>query len=207
MRFFQFLKSLIIFLLKFLERKNFFMFISEIQTEAPKEFKTDLQRKVYEVLNELHIPFERVDTDEVITMEDCELVDQKLNMKMVKTLFLCNRQHTEFYLFYLFITAGDKRFNSKGFSTALDIARVSFAPEEKMLSMLGTTIGAATVFSALLPSTANVRIIFDREVVNEEYYGCSDGTTTGYMKIKTALIVNDFMKYAGRSAKIISIPR
>ena len=183
------------------------MFISEIQTEAPKEFKTDLQRKVYEVLSELKIPFERVDTDEVITMEDCELVDQKLNMKMVKTLFLCNRQHTEFYLFYLFITAGDKRFNSKGFSTALDIARVSFAPEEKMLSMLGTTIGAATVFSALLPSAANVRIIFDREVVNEEYYGCSDGTTTGYMKIKTAFIVNDFMKYAGRSAKIISIPR
>ena len=180
------------------------MFISEIQTEAPKEFKTELQRKVYEVLNELKIPFERVDTDEVITMEDCELVDQKLNMKMVKTLFLCNRQHTEFYLF---ITAGDKRFNSKGFSSALDIARVSFAPEEKMLSMLGTTIGAATVFSVLLPSASKVRIIFDREVVNEEYYGCSDGTTTGYMKIKTALIVNDFMKYAGRSAKIISIPR
>lgn len=76
-----------------------------------------------------------------------------------------------------------------------------------MLSMLGTTIGAATVFSVLLPSAANVRIIFNREVVNEEYYGCSDGTTTGYMKIKTALIVNDFMKYAGRSAKIISIPR
>ena len=67
------------------------MFVSEIQKEAPKEFKTDLQRKVYEVLNELKIPFERVDTDEVITMEDCELVDQKLNMKMVKTLFLCNR--------------------------------------------------------------------------------------------------------------------
>ena len=201
------MKSLIIFFGEIFGKEKFFMFISEIQTEAPKEFKTDLQRKVYEVLSELHIPFERVDTDEVITMEDCELVDQKLNMKMVKTLFLCNRQHTEFYLFYLFITAGDKRFNSKGFSTALDIARVSFAPEEKMLSMLGTTIGAATVFSALLPSTANVRIIFDREVVNEEYYGCSDGTTTGYMKIKTALIVNDFMKYAGRSAKIISIPR
>lgn len=45
------------------------MFVSEIQTEAPKEFKTDLQRKVYEVLNELKIPFERVDTDEVITMD------------------------------------------------------------------------------------------------------------------------------------------
>jgi len=39
------------------------------QMEAPKEFKTELQRKVYEVLNEMSVPFERVDTDEAITME------------------------------------------------------------------------------------------------------------------------------------------
>ena len=88
------------------------MFVSKIQSEAPKEFKTELQRKVYDVLKELDITFERVDTDEVITMEDCEAINEKLNMKMVKTLFLCNRQQTEFYLF---ITAGDKRFNSKNF--------------------------------------------------------------------------------------------
>ena len=176
------------------------MFVSEIQNEAPKEFKTELQRKVYDVLKELDITFERVDTDEVITMEDCEAINEKLNMKMVKTLFLCNRQQTEFYLF---ITAGDKRFNSKNFSAALDIARVSFAPEEKFHELLGTAVGAATVFSVLLPSAAKIKIVFDREVVNEEYYGCSDGTTTGYMKIKTLFIINNLMQYAGRSPKII----
>ena len=176
------------------------MFVSEIKTETPSEFKTELQRRVYDVLKELNAKFERVDTDEVITMEDCEFVDRKLNMKMVKTLFLCNRQQTTFYLF---ITAGDKRFNSKEFSSALDIARVSFAPEEKMHTMLGTDIGAATVFSVLLPSAAGVHIIFNKDVTKEEYYGCSDGTTTGYMKIRTSWIINDFMKYARRSYKII----
>lgn len=64
--------------------------VSEIQTTAPANFKTELQEKDH---------------------------------------FLCNRQQTEFYLF---ITCGDKPFRSKDFSAALEVARVSFAPAERM---------------------------------------------------------------------------
>ncbi|MDR1571514.1 MAG: hypothetical protein LBS32_03215 [Clostridiales Family XIII bacterium] len=103
----------------------------------PSGFKTDLQEKTYHALDGLHIPFERVDTDEAITMDDCTQIDEKLNMKMVKTLFLCNRQQTAFYLF---ITAGDKPFRAKGFSNALEVARVSFAPADLMEKMLATKI-------------------------------------------------------------------
>lgn len=85
-------------------------YVSDIKTTAPAEFKTGLQEKVYKTLDHLKIPYERVDTDEAITMEDCVLIDEKLQMKMVKTLFLCNRQQT---LFYLFITVGDKPFSSR----------------------------------------------------------------------------------------------
>ena len=158
------------------------MYISEIKTTAPTEFKNELHKKVYDQLLELEIPFERVETDEIITMEDCEEVNGKLEMKMVKTLFLSNRKKTEFYLF---ITCGDKPFSSKDFSNALGISRVSFAPAELMLEMLGTKIGAATVFSVLLDGAKNVRLVIDRDVLSEEFYGCSDSQTTGYMKIKT----------------------
>lgn len=69
-----------------------------------------LQEKTYCALQDRHIPFERVDTDEAITMEDCVQINKVLDMKMVKTLFLCNRQQTAFYLF---ITTGDKPFKSR----------------------------------------------------------------------------------------------
>ncbi len=65
-------------------------FVSDIYMMAPSEFKTPLQKKVYKILQDLHIPFERLDTDEAITMEDCVQIDKVLDMKMVKTLFLCN---------------------------------------------------------------------------------------------------------------------
>lgn len=176
--------------------------VSEIQTVAPSQFQTDLQKSVYQVLDVLQIPYERVDTDEVITMEDCVAVNKKLNMNMVKTLFLCNRQQTEFYLF---VTAGDKPFRSKDFSNALDVARVSFAPAELMDSMLGTKIGAATVFSALLETARDVQIVFDKAVVSEEWYGCSDGTTTGYMKVKTEQIIHHFLPYTKHTLTVIEV--
>ncbi len=176
--------------------------VSDIYTTQPEVFKTDLQKKVYQTLTELQIPYERVNTDEVITMDDCVAVDQKLNMKMVKTLFLCNRQQTEFYMF---ITCGDKPFRSKDFSTALGVARVSFAPAELMQTMLGTKIGAATVFSALLDSASNVSIVFDKDVLAEEFYGCSDGTTTGYMKVRTEDIYGSFLKFAGHTPAVIEV--
>ncbi len=71
-------------------------YVSEIQTTAPVVYKTPLQKSVYETLEWLQIPFERVDTDEAVTMEDCASINRKLQMDMVKTLFLCNRQQTSF---------------------------------------------------------------------------------------------------------------
>jgi len=177
-------------------------FVSEIQTSAPEQFRTPLQEKTYRALAELGIPFERVDTDEAITMDDCVQIDAKLQMKMVKTLFLCDRKQTAFYLL---ITAGDKPFSSKNFSTALGVPRVSFAPSEKMQAMLGTKIGAATVFSALLDMEHRVQIVFDRDVLREEWYGCSDGTTTGYMKVRTDDILHRFLPFTQHAAQIAEV--
>lgn len=175
---------------------------SDIQTSAPQTFQNVLQRKVYNALAELSVPFERVETDEVITMDDCIEVNKKLNMKMVKTLFLCNRRQTEFYLF---ITSGDKPFQSKAFSNALGVSRVSFATAKLMETMLGTKIGAATVFSCLMDTENKVHIVFDKDVINEEYYGCSDGLTTSYMKVRTDDIVNKLLPYSNHKLSVIEV--
>jgi len=177
-------------------------FVSDIYTTAPQQFHTSLQERSYQALQHLQIPFGRVETDEAITMEDCVQIDAKLGMKMVKTLFLCNRQQTAFYLF---ITAGDKPFRAKDFSAALNIARVSFAPAELMEQMLGTKIGAATVFSTLIDTENVVQVVFDKDVLSEKWYGCSDGTTTGYMKVKTKFILHKLLPYAKHTVTVIEV--
>ena len=177
-------------------------YVSEIFRSAPETFQTPLQERTYAALAALELPYERVETDEAITMEDCVQIDEKLQMKMVKTRFLCARHQSAFYLF---VTAGNKPFRSSAFSAALDRARVSFAPAEKMRELLGTKIGAATVFSGLLESAKDVRFVLDRDVLREEFYGCSDGTTTGYLKLRTKDVVERLLPDLGHPATIIDL--
>lgn len=174
--------------------------VSDPRTDSPQKYGNELQFLVYKTLNELHIPYQRVETDEVITMDDCAAINDVLNMKMVKTLFLCSRHRQDYYLY---ITGGKKRFNTKAFSTALSLSRVSFAPEEDMHEILGTKIGAATVFSTLLDTAKNVRIVFDPDVLREEHYGCSDGTTTGYLKLRTKDITDRLLPYTNHDYFIV----
>lgn len=86
------------------------IWVSDIQTTRPAHCETLLRSRVYDCLAQLQIPFQRVDTDEVITIEDCADIDRKLDMDMVKTLFLCDRKQTAFYLF---ITLATSRFGRK----------------------------------------------------------------------------------------------
>lgn len=176
--------------------------VSEPYASAPAEYQNDLQREVYETLEKLSIPYYRVDTDEAITMEDCVAIAEKLNTPVVKTLLLCNRQQTDFYLF---VTTSDKPFSTKNFSRAMEISRVSFASPEQLESMLGTKVGSASVLSLLHDPQHRVHLVMDRQALIEPWYGCSDTTTTGYMKLVTDELLHTFLPYVDHLPTIINI--
>ena len=48
-------------------------------------------------------------------------------------------------------------------------------------------------------------MIIDQDVAETEYYGCSYGTTTGYMKVKTKDILDKLLPYAKHKYKIIRL--
>jgi len=74
-----------------------------------------------------------------------------------------------------------------------------------MEDILGARRGGATVFGVLMDKDNLVQVVFDKDVLLEEWYGCSDGTTTGYMKVKTKRIINDFLTFANHIPTVIQI--
>ena len=163
---------------------------SEIKSETPAVFVNETQRRVYAALERLAIPFGRIDNDPAVTMEDCIAIDQALGVPTVKTLLLCNRQQT---MFYLYVMPGDKPFSTKDFGAALQISRVSFAPAEMLQEFLGTEVGATTPLSLVSDTENRVRLIIDKAAVAPESVGCPDGTTTCYMRIRTADLLEKFI--------------
>lgn len=164
--------------------------VSEIIRTAPAEYGSELQKKVYETFEALGIPFERVDTDPGITMEDCLHIDEKIGVRIVKTIFLCNRQQTEFYLY---VTTDDKPFVTRAFCGALGIPRVSFASAEKLMEFTGVLVGATTILSAVLPQAAQVHLVMDKAVAGSEWFACTDGTATCFVKIRTADLLGKYL--------------
>ena len=50
-----------------------------------------------------------------------------------------------------------------------------------------------------------IQIVMDKEVADSEWYGCSDGVTTGYMKLKTKDVLEKVLNYAKHEPKIIEL--
>ena len=169
------------------------MYISEIKTAPPEKFSSSLQEKIYSALSECGIKYERVDTDEAISMDDCTTIDSVLSVRTVKSLFLCSRSRKNFYLF---ITTADKPFKSKTFSSLLGISHTSFASQEDTLDILGTQFGAVSILALINDRERRVQTVIDKDVLKNTYFGCTDSTRTGYMKIFTKDITEKFLPFS-----------
>lgn len=174
--------------------------VSEIITTPPEEFLSPLQKLVYKTLDRLGIPFERVDTDPGLTMEDCQIIDRKIGVRIVKTIFLCNRQQTEFRIY---VTSDDKPFVTKDFCSKLGIPRVSFAPADKLEELTGVKVGATTILSAVLPAAKDVILVMDKEITESEWYACTDGTATCFIKIRTKDLLEKYIPSTGHTLIVI----
>ena len=89
------------------------MYISELMTGAPTNERCPLERRMYETLDKLKIPYERVDNDPAASMEECAEVDKVLGTEIRKNVFLCNQKKTTFFLL---VMPANKSFDTAAFS-------------------------------------------------------------------------------------------
>ena len=165
---------------------------------APEVFHSQMQKDVYALLDSVGIAFERVPTSEAVTMDDCVTIGERLGTPVVKTLFLTNRQKTQFYLLVL---PGGKPFSTRAFSQALGVARVSFATPEMLMDMLGCPVGGTSVLSVVADAEHRVQVVIDSEVAGEEWIALNDGTTVNYMRVKTEDVLRKYLPQTGHIAQ------
>ncbi len=177
-------------------------YVSEINHEAPETFENETQRLIYEALSKLEIPFDRVTNDYIVSMEDCVWINEKLGTNIVKNLFLCNRQETEFYLY---VTRDNKRFKTKIFSKALGVSRLSFAPEEALTEYLGVKIGAANPFSLVYDKDCKVHLVIDEELMEYDRIACNDATNNAHICITRADLMDKYLPYTGHEPVILHV--
>lgn len=156
-----------------------------IETGRPADCsgRPEKECAVYDLLEQLNIPFTRADHPAAFTMEECEAVSQALHTPICKNLFLCNRQKTAFYLLLL---PASKPFRTKEITAQLGCARLSFAGEEQLASLLHLTPGSATIFGLQYDTENRVQLVVDRDLLDEAYFGCHPCINTSTIRLKTS---------------------
>lgn len=154
------------------------------------EGRTPQELAVYDLLDRLEIPYQRTDHEPAETMEACRQIDEILQVKMCKNLFLCNRQKTKYYLLLM---PADKPFKTKELSAQINSARLSFAGEDAMWSLLGVHPGAVTVLGLMNDKEDMVQLLVDEDILKDEFIGCHPCVNTSSLKISSDDIFKKFL--------------
>lgn len=164
----------------------------------PREIRT------YDLLDQLHIPYDRIDHDAIFTIEGCIPVEDLLGIEICKNLFLCNAQKTAFYLLLM---PGGKKFKTAQLSRQIGSARLSFADAEHMEQLLDITPGSVSVLGLMNDTKHKVRLLIDEDVIRgHEFIGCHPCVNTSSLKLKTSDILDTFLPWIKHPYTLVQLP-
>lgn len=179
------------------------MFIDPKVYTGGAEGRIEKEMRSYALLDSLGIEYRRVDHEHADTIEACEQVEGLLECKICKNLFLTNRQQTDFYLL---IMPGEKPFKTKLLSKQIGSARLSFASAEHMEKYLDITPGSVSILGLMNDKGGAVRLLVDRDLLNEEYFGCHPCINTSSLRLKTADVLEKLLPAMGHEPSFVDLP-
>ena len=158
---------------------------------------------VYELLERLHIPYERIDHIQADTMEACQAVEEALQGAVIcKNLFLCNRQRTAFYLLMM---PGDKAFKTKELSAQIGSSRLSFGEAVYMERYLHISPGSVSVMGLMNDREHKVQLLIDRDILQEEYLGCHPCLNTSSLRLRMKDLLETFLPAVGHEPLYVEL--
>ena len=179
------------------------MFIDANVYTGGAEGRMEKEMRCYALLDSLGIEYRRVDHEHADTIEACEQVEGLLECKICKNLFLTNRQQTDFYLL---IMPGEKPFKTKLLSKQIGSARLSFASPEHMEKYLDITPGSVSILGLMNDKGGAVRLLVDRDLLKEEYFGCHPCINTSSLRLKTADVFDVLLPAMGHAPTYVELP-
>ena len=173
-----------------------------IYTARPTDKRLPKEERVYDLLERLDVPFERVDHDAVGTIEGCAEIEKLLDIEICKNLFLRNSKGDQYYLLML---PGGKHLVTKDLAKKIGSTRLSFGTPEKMEEYLDITPGSVSVLGLMNDHENNIQFLVDNDIKKWEYFGCHPCINTSSLKIKTTDLFSKILPAVGHEPVFVDI--
>ena len=153
----------------------------ELVEGRPQDKRIDKEERVYDLLDQLNIDYQRIDHEEANTMKVCLEIEKTLKSTICKNLFLVNSNKSQYYLLML---KENKKFKTKVISKQINSSRLSFGSDEKMLEYLDITPGSVSLLGLMNDHDFKVQLLMDKDLLQDEYLGCHPCINTSSLRIK-----------------------
>jgi len=176
----------------------------ELLQGRPDDCASRLEKeiRVYDLLDNLGVSYERIDHEAAMTMEACAAVDEALGAAICKNLLLCNRQCTDFYLLMI---PGDKVFKTSVLSKQIGSSRLSFAAGEYMVQFLDITPGSLSVLGLMNDRENRVQLLIDEDLLTGEYIGCHPCINTASLRLRTKDLLEIIIPAMGHPPRFVQL--
>ena len=158
--------------------------------------------RVYDLLDELGIGYQRIDHEAAMTMEACAAIDEALDATICKNLLLCNRQCTDFYLLMI---PGGKVFKTSVLSKQIGSSRLSFASPEYMEQFLDITPGSVSVLGLMNDKENRVQLLIDEDVLKGEFFGCHPCINTSSLRLRMSDLTEKFLPAVHHTPRLVTL--
>lgn len=174
------------------------------QTAPAPDGRLKKEIEAFRLLDQLNIPYERVEHEAAMTIEACAEIDKALGCPLCKNLFLTNSAKTSYFLLLL---PGDKAFKTKEVSRQIGSTRLSFGSYEKMEELLNLTPGSVTVMGLMYDKEHKVQLLIDEELRSCEYISFHPNINTGSVKAKMSDVLNKLLPHTGHTPTYVTLER
>lgn len=121
------------------------------------------EKPVYDVLEELSIPYIRYEHEPVFTIEEAMDLNISTAAQHCKNLFIRNRKGDEHFLL---IIDENKRVDLRELARQIKSTSLSFASEERLLKFLDLTPGSVTPFGLINDTEKLVTVLIDKDLIS-----------------------------------------
>lgn len=121
--------------------------------------------KVYEALKSMGISYDIVEHPPALTTEEADSYIEGKEGVRTKTLFLCNRKRTAFFLV---IMDDRKQLDMKKLAKILGERSISFVSPDRLMEKMSLPAGVVSLFGLLNNEERDIKVYLDREMLSEK---------------------------------------
>lgn len=122
-----------------------------------------MKEEVYKYLDNLNISYQVVNHPKAYSTEDADKYIEGYEGIRTKTMFLYNKNKTNFYLI---VMDENKRIDFKKLEEVLQEKKLKFSSDEVLFDKLKLEKGVVSIFG-LLNNKDNIVVLFDEDIINE----------------------------------------